>query len=194
MDFRLIVGLGNIGDRYEFTRHNVGFIFIDRIALFFSSPFKKFQNSLVSEFTLEGTKIILVKPTTYMNSSGIAVKYWKDWFGVSNPDILVLSDDLHLDIGNIKFRVSGGSGGHNGLKNIENNIGNSYCRLRIGIGSNYEYGQQADFVLSKFTDVELNKILSNVDCVLSIVDAFVKINDVKQRIEKINNILSVKSD
>lgn len=192
MDFRLIVGLGNIGEKYRFTRHNIGFIFIDKISDFYSSSFKMSVNSLTAEFVVGETKVILVKPTTYMNNSGVAVKYWKDWFGICDSSVFVLADDLHLDVGDIRFRVSGGSGGHNGLKSIENNIGNCYCRLRIGIGNNYKYGEQGDFVLSDFGKEELNKVLSNVECVLSLVDIFVKISDVDDRIKKINNLLSIR--
>ena len=149
-------------------------------------------NSLVSEFVAGETKVILVKPTTYMNNSGVAVKCWKDWFGIPDSDVLVLSDDLHLDVGDIRFRTSGGSGGHNGLKSIEDNIGNCYCRLRIGIGSNYRYGEQGDFVLSEFGEEELSRVLSNVECVLSLVDMFVKIDDLGERVKKINNLLSTR--
>ena len=188
----MIVGLGNIGEKYEFTRHNVGFMFVDNIAKYYSTTFKKSDNSLVSSFKIEDTKVVLIKPTTYMNSSGIAVKYWTDWLKINSDDVLVISDDLHLDIGDVKFRISGGTGGHNGLKSIEENIGNSYCRLRIGIGNNYEYGHQADFVLGKFTKEELDKILLNNEFVLSLVDTFIKNSDKELRIKKINNLISVR--
>lgn len=190
MDCRLIVGLGNIGEKYTFTRHNVGFLFLDKISEYYSVKFKKSEYSTVADFNCEGVRVLFVKPTTFMNSSGVAVSFWKNFFKISNDNILVISDDLNLNLGVLRFRSVGGAGGHNGLKSIENIIGNDYFRLKIGIGNNYDYGEQSDFVLSNFSSDELKLLFSGVDCVLKFVDSFIKTSDKSEKIKNLNNIIS----
>ena len=125
-----------------------------------------------------------------MNNSGQAVKKWKDWLKINNSDILVICDDIHINVGDIRFRTSGSSGGHNGLKNIESNIGDDYLRLKIGIGNNYKYGEQANFVISEFTDDEISKIMENKNYIINLIDFFIKNEPFEQRIKNINNLLS----
>lgn len=190
MESRLIVGLGNIGDSYNMNRHNIGFIFTDILTNYYTLEYKKTNESLIAETKINNVNILFLKPTTYMNNSGIAVKKWKDWLKIENFNILVICDDIHTDIGNIRFRTSGSSGGHNGLKNIETNIGNDYLRLKIGIGNNYKYGEQADYVLSNFSDEEFSNIMKNKKSIIDLTNNFIKNEDIIKRIENINNILS----
>ena len=192
MNNRLIVGLGNIGNSYDFTRHNVGFLFLDKILEHFevTDNFQKSQYSMVVNKKIDNVNVYFITPTTYMNSSGLAVSYWKNWLKIENSDIMILVDDLHINIGDIRYRKSGSSGGHNGLKNIEQMIGNDYQRLRIGIGNDYQYGQQCDFVLGKFKKEELDIFNDKYNYVFEIIENFIKINNIQIRENKINNIIS----
>ena len=192
MENRLIVGLGNIGNSYTKTRHNIGFVFTDILTEKYNLNYKNTltYKSFSTEIKLDDVKITFIKPTTYMNNSGQAVKTWKDWLKINNSDILVICDDIHLNVGDIRFRISGSSGGHNGLKNIESNIGDDYLRLKIGIGNNYKYGEQANFVISEFTDDEISKIMENKNYIINLIDFFIKNEPFEQRIKNINNLLS----
>lgn len=192
MENRLIVGLGNIGNSYTKTRHNIGFVFTDILTEKYNLNYKNTltYKSFSTEIKLDDVKITFIKPTTYMNNSGQAVKTWKDWLKINNSDILVICDDIHLNVGDIRFRTSGSSGGHNGLKNIESNIGDDYLRLKIGIGNNYKYGEQANFVISEFTDDEISKIMENKNYIINLIDFFIKNEPFEQRIKNINNLLS----
>ena len=192
MENRLIVGLGNIGNSYTKTRHNIGFVFTDILTEKYNLNYKNTltYKSFSTEIKLDDVKITFIKPTTYMNNSGQAVKTWKDWLKINNSDILVICDDIHINVGDIRFRTSGSSGGHNGLKNIESNIGDDYLRLKIGIGNNYKYGEQANFVISEFTDDEISKIMENKNYIINLIDFFIKNEPFEQRIKNINNLLS----
>ena len=192
MENRLIVGLGNIGNSYTKTRHNIGFVFTDILTEKYNLNYKNTltYKSFSTEIKLDDVKITFIKPTTYMNNSGQAVKIWKDWLKINNSDILIICDDIHLNVGDIRFRISGSSGGHNGLKNIESNIGDDYLRLKIGIGNNYKYGEQANFVISEFTDDEISKIMENKNYIINLIDFFIKNEPFEQRIKNINNLLS----
>ena len=189
---KLIVGLGNIGNAYDFTRHNVGFLFLDKIIQYFNikENFKKSQYSIVLNEKINNNNVYFIKPTTYMNNSGLAVNYWKNWLKIENFDIMILVDDLHIDVGDIRYRKSGSSGGHNGLKSLEQMIGNDYQRLRIGIGNNYEYGKQSDFVIGKLKKEELEIFDKKYEYIYKIIEAFININDLRLRENEINNILS----
>lgn len=150
---KLIIGLGNPGKEYVGTRHNIGFNFVDsylnwkNITDSWSSKF----NGLFVQVFLNGEKVIFLKPQSYMNLSGSVVRSFVDYFNVSLDDILVISDDLDLGIGNFKLRVKGSSGGHNGLKDIEKNLGSSeYKRLKIGISNNKNIDSR-DYVLGKIS-------------------------------------------
>ncbi len=154
----LIIGLGNIGTEYELTRHNIGFLVVDYLADKAKTPFNISKLGSTSLLKQKGKQIYLLKPSTYMNLSGKAVNYWMQQLKIPIEKILIVTDDIALPIEKIRMRSKGSSAGHNGLKNIEETIGGNYPRLRIGIGNNYPRGKQVDFVLSKFSTEELEKI------------------------------------
>lgn len=163
---KLIVGLGNKGKEYDNTRHNIGFMALDKILEKYEIELNKEKfNGLYVDYNIKGEKVIFLKPQKYMNLSGEVIKKYIDFFKISIDDILIISDDMDLDIGKYKLRAKGSSGGHNGLKDIEKNIGtNVYKRLKIGI-SKPKNGDTINYVLGKFTKEErenLNKILDIV--------------------------------
>lgn len=154
--YKLIAGLGNPGERYKNTRHNLGFMTIDEIARKFNVT--KFTNKFHSEFSSYETgnyKIILLKPQTFMNSSGTAIRECANFYKITSEDILVIHDELDLETGKIKIKIGGGSGGHNGLKSIDQNIGNNYYRLRFGVGKPEHKSQVSDYVLHSFNNDEI---------------------------------------
>lgn len=151
----LIAGLGNIGSDYEGTRHNVGFDVVDELAKEFDVTFKLDNQAFMTEFKHKGKTFVLIKPTTYMNLSGKAVRYWLTKFNIPKENLLVVLDDLALPFGKQRLRPNGSDGGHNGLKNIDLVLGtNQYARLRIGIGNDFGKGRQVDYVLGKWTKEE----------------------------------------
>lgn len=152
MDF-LLVGLGNPGPEYAETRHNVGFMVIDALVdRLRAGPVRQDGAAERAETRYKGEDLVLAKPLTFMNRSGLAVKGLLDAYDLSPSSLLVIVDDVHLDVGQIRLRPGGSSGGHNGLAHIEEQLGtDQYPRLRIGIGSDYESGHQADYVLSPFS-------------------------------------------
>jgi PTH1 family peptidyl-tRNA hydrolase len=151
----LVVGLGNMGPEYDNTRHNVGFEFVDYLAEKHEKIFKNDRLGDVLEFKQKGRTIILLKPSTYMNRSGKAVKYWMEKKKILQENVLIVLDDLNIDFGKIRLRHKGSDGGHNGLKDIAQTLGGTnYTRLRIGIGSEFSKGQQVDFVLGKWSSEE----------------------------------------
>ncbi len=155
----LIVGLGNMGADYDNTRHNIGFAVVDTLAQEFDVKFKDDNLGDLAEFRHKGRTFILLKPSTYMNRSGKAVRYWLQKSKVSLENLLVILDDVNLDFGSQRLRGKGSAGGHNGLKDIEEMLGNSnYARLRIGIGSDFPKGRQADYVLSEWTEKEKDQL------------------------------------
>lgn len=148
----LIIGLGNIGPRYDCTRHNVGF---DTLDLFKSdcvlAPEKEKLNALVQEGTCGAQRVILAKPTTYMNESGLAVRHLMDWYGLTPQDCIILSDDIDLPAGQIRLRPHGGAGTHNGWRSILQRTGSDHFpRIRIGVGAPPPQWDLADWVLSKY--------------------------------------------
>ena len=155
---RAVFGLGNPGRRYQFTRHNIGFTFLDYIQSKFKIPFRPGKGNYYSgRISLSGKDILLVKPTTYVNRSGLAVTQILDHFPVEVDDILVVFDDFHLTFGELRFRARGSSGGHNGIRSIIYHLKcQEFDRLRIGIGSAFD--DSVDFVLSKFTKDEQKEI------------------------------------
>ena len=156
---KLIVGLGNPGKEYENTRHNMGFIMLEKIADKYGLSIDKSKfNGLYGDFIINGEKIILLKPQSYMNLSGEVIRKYVDFFKINLEDILIISDDLDLVFGNFKIKASGSSGGHNGLKNIELHLSTqNYKRIKIGISKNKDIDIK-DYVLSKFTSDEINEI------------------------------------
>lgn len=151
----LIVGLGNMGPDYDDTRHNVGFEVVDHLANEFEVSFKNDQLGDLATFKHKGRTFILLKPSTFMNRSGKAVRYWMQKEKVDKSNILVVLDDLNLPFGKQRLRGKGSDGGHNGLKDIDQMTGgNNYARLRFGIGSNFHSGQQVNYVLGKWDEEE----------------------------------------
>ncbi|OSZ78899.1 aminoacyl-tRNA hydrolase [Chitinophagaceae bacterium IBVUCB1] len=180
----LIVGLGNIGAEYDMTRHNIGFDVADAFVIKHDGNFSLDRHAFVAECKWKGKTFVVIKPTTYMNLSGKAVKYWMDKEKIALENILVIVDELALPIETLRLRPAGSAAGHNGLKNIELLLQTQqYARLRFGIGNNYPKGKQADFVLSKWKPSELpvvkDKILKSVE----IIESFATIG-----IEKTMNI------
>lgn len=170
---KIIVGLGNPGKKYEGTRHNVGFEVLKLMAekAMAEAPRSKFD-SLVSEAMLGGQRTLLVWPQTYMNRSGLAARQAVGFYKASLEDLLVICDDFHLDVGRIRMRAKGSSGGQNGLKDIANQLGSEqYCRLRIGVGPAPSGRDTADFVLGRFAakdkelvDVSLHDAAAATEC------------------------------
>ena len=161
----LIVGLGNIGSEYAETRHNIGFKVLDAFASASNTSFTTDRYGDVAEVRFKGRTFILLKPSTYMNLSGNAVRYWLNKTKLSPAEMLVVLDDLALPLGTIRIRARGSSGGHNGLKSIDSCISTTdYPRLRCGIGHDFNRGQQVDYVLGRWLDEEhdtLNAVIDN---------------------------------
>ncbi|MFZ6010493.1 MAG: aminoacyl-tRNA hydrolase [Bacteroidota bacterium] len=155
----LIAGLGNIGDEYELTRHNIGFLVLDQLADQQQTEFKSDRLADKAEFRHKGRSIHMIKPTTYMNLSGKAIMYWMNELKIPQENLLVVVDDIALPFGSLRMRTRGSAAGHNGLKNIELVLGGQdYSRLRFGIGNDFGKGQQVDFVLSNFSQEEFQKL------------------------------------
>lgn len=174
MDKFLIVGLGNIGGEYSGTRHNIGFDVAERLVAKHQGHFQAGRLADVAEIKLKGKKIIVLKPTTFMNLSGKSIKYWMDKEHIPMERIFVILDDLALPISRLRIRGSGSDGGHNGLKSIQEQLGSvDYPRLRFGIGADYPKGRQVEFVLGKWDDAELPIINSKVDKSVECVESFV---------------------
>lgn len=152
----LVVGLGNIGPEYENTRHNMGFMVLDAWAKASNTFFKTERYGDIAEISIKGRKFTLLKPSTYMNLSGKAVRYWMQELKLPRESLIVISDDLNLPFGAVRMRKNGSDGGHNGLKNINLMLGTTdYPRIRLGIGNEYSRGQQVDFVLGKLDSDQL---------------------------------------
>lgn len=160
----LIAGLGNIGPEYELTRHNIGFLILDRLADKEGLQFEHDRHAFISELKYKGRTLHLIKPTTYMNLSGKAVSYWMNQLKIPKENLLVITDDLALPYGKIRLKGKGSAGGHNGLKNIEALTGGQdYARLRFGVGDDFPKGRQVDYVLSPFSKREIDELVLHMD-------------------------------
>lgn len=169
----LIAGLGNIGPEYELTRHNIGFLVLDRIADNHKIDFTTQRLADKAELKLKGRQIHLIKPNTYMNLSGKAIAYWLQELNIPKENLLVIVDDIALPFGTLRMRTKGSSAGHNGLKNIEQLLGSQdYTRLRVGIGNEFQKGQQVDFVLSNFSQEEFKELPALMDKAGDMVKSF----------------------
>lgn len=173
MDKYLIVGLGNPGYEYENTRHNTGFMVLDKMAESVGVSFEDKRYGYVAETSIKGRKVFLLKPTTYMNLSGNAVRYWLQKENIDQKRILVVVDDLSIPLGDYRLKGNGSNGGHNGLGNIQQLIGQQYARLRMGIGSDFQRGQQVDWVLGKYTDEDMRTLQPSIDEAVEIIRSFV---------------------
>ncbi|MBR1469835.1 MAG: aminoacyl-tRNA hydrolase [Prevotella sp.] len=173
MDKYLIVGLGNPGDEYAQTRHNAGYMVLDAFAKASNIVFSDKRYGYVAETSIRGRKVFLLKPTTFMNLSGNAVRYWLTKENIDEKRMLVVSDDVALPLGQFRLKASGSNGGHNGLGHIQQLIGQNYPRLRMGIGNDYLPGQQINWVLGRFSDDELQQLQPAIDTASKIITSFV---------------------
>jgi PTH1 family peptidyl-tRNA hydrolase len=169
----LIAGLGNIGNEYHNTRHNIGFHVLDAFTKASGTFFKNDRLADVAEVKHKGRTLVLIKPTTYMNLSGKAINYWLQAEKIQQSNLLVIVDDVALPFGAIRLKGQGSDGGHNGLKNIQEVLGNTnYARLRFGVGNDYPKGGQVNYVLGKWTEEQLKALPPRTDLAIDAVKAF----------------------
>lgn len=173
MDKFLICGLGNPGDEYAGTRHNTGWMVVDAFAKAMGAEWRDRRYGFVAEASLKGRKIFLLKPTTFMNLSGNAVRYWLNEEKISQERLLVISDDVALPLGEFRLRGSGSNGGHNGLGHIMQLIGQDFARLRVGIGNEYPRGGQIDWVLGHYSEEDMKVLQPTIDISVDIIKSFV---------------------
>jgi PTH1 family peptidyl-tRNA hydrolase len=169
----LIVGLGNIGADYANTRHNIGFKILDHFAKKESINFQTAKLGDVAEFKMKGRTLILLKPNTYMNLSGKAVKYWMEKENIEKENILIITDDLNLGFGTIRIKTKGSDGGHNGLKSIQSLLNTTeYPRFRFGISDQFKKGQQVNYVLGEWDEEEKAKLTERLEISSEIIQSF----------------------
>lgn len=168
----LIVGLGNIGTEYENTRHNIGFMVLDALAKASNTVFEDKRYGFVAETRLRNKQLVLLKPSTFMNLSGNAVRYWLQKEKIENDNLLVVVDDLALPFGTLRLKSKGSDAGHNGLKHIQGLIGQNYPRLRFGIGNDFPRGHQVDYVLDAFSDEEKLQLSARIETAVDIIRTF----------------------
>ena len=172
----LIIGLGNIGPEYAHTRHNIGFDVLDAFVIKQGGFFKSDRLADVAEVKWKGKTFICVKPTTFMNLSGKAFKYWMDKEKIEIENTLTIVDDLALPISKIRLRASGSEAGHNGLKDIQLTLGtDAYPKLRFGIGNDFKKGQQIDFVLGKWNAAEKKMVELKIEKSVEVIESFASI-------------------
>jgi len=169
----LIVGLGNIGDKYNNTRHNIGFTILDNLASEEKITFESAKLGAVTRFRFKGRTFILLKPATFMNLSGKAVKYWLIKENIPLENLLVICDDLNLPFGSIRVKAKGSDGGHNGLKDIIIVLQTQkYARFRFGVGSEFSKGRQSDFVLGTWNDEEFKLLPERLNKSVELIKSF----------------------
>jgi peptidyl-tRNA hydrolase, PTH1 family len=169
----LIAGLGNIGQEYAGTRHNIGFEVLDVLARASSLIFRQDRYAVVTEYKFKGRTFILIKPTTYMNLSGKAVQYWLQAEKISVSNLLVITDDIALPFGTIRIKPKGSDGGHNGLSHIQQTLQTAeYGRLRFGVGNDFPKGRQAEYVLGKWSSDEQKLLPERLEKCAEAVKAF----------------------
>ena len=170
----LIIGLGNIGSEYEETRHNIGFKVVDILAQKENVTFETAKLGAIATFKIKGRSVLCLKPATYMNLSGKALKYWMDKEKVPLENILVVTDDLNLPFGTLRVKTKGSDGGHNGLKDIQNVLQTSnYNRFRFGVGADFGKGRQVDYVLGKWNEAENEQLPERLEKSAELVHAFI---------------------
>ena len=172
MERYLLVGLGNPGKQYKYTRHNIGFYVIDVFAELYHVTFEKADKAYLGLLKMTDKVIYIIKPMNFVNNSGEVVMHYIDYFKIDINNILVVVDDINLDFGVIRFREKGSSGGHNGLKNIEQYIGPGYARIRYGVGHDFQYGQQNEYVLKQLTFEERKNIHATLPVVIGKIQEF----------------------
>jgi len=170
----LIVGLGNIGEEYANTRHNIGFIVLDALAQSMGVRFTIGRHAGIAEGRIKNKELLLLKPTTYMNLSGKAVKYWLDKEKIPLENLLVITDDVDLDLGVLRMRSKGSGGSHNGLNHIIETLGTTeWARLRVGIGKDYAKGFQVDYVLGRWSSSEEKTLIPRIETAVEMIKSFV---------------------
>ena len=171
----LIAGLGNIGAAYKGTRHNIGFDILDALVYKNGSQYQLGRLAEIAELKWKGKILVCIKPTTYMNLSGTAVKYWMNKEKISLEHILVLVDEIALPLNKIRLRPGGSAAGHNGLINIEETLGTSkYARLRFGVGNDFPTGTQVDYVLGRWKDTEMPLVSKKIALSVEVIETFVQ--------------------
>ena len=184
----LIVGLGNIGQEYAHTRHNIGFDVVDAFAFKHGGIFKTDRLAEVAEIRWKGKIFVCIKPTTYMNLSGKAFRYWMDKEKIPVEQTLTIVDDLALPVSKLRLRGSGSDAGHNGLKDIQAVLGHDkYPKLRFGIGNNYSKGKQIEFVLGKWFPDEVEVIRKKIDACTGIIEQIAQIG-LEKTMNQVNNL------
>lgn len=169
----LIAGLGNIGAEYVNTRHNIGFKILDRLAQQEGISFETAKLGAVAEYKIKGRTLILLKPNTYMNLSGKAVKYWMDKENIAAENVLIVTDDLNIAFGTIRIKAKGSDGGHNGLKSIQQLLNSTdYPRFRFGISDEFKKGKQIDYVLGEWDDKEKLALPERLDKSVEAIKSF----------------------
>jgi len=183
----LIAGLGNIGDEYANTRHNIGFIVLDALARDLGVTFTSSRYASMAEAKIKGRQLILIKPSTYMNLSGKAFKYWLDKENIELTNALVIADDLDLEPGVLRMRVKGSGGTHNGLNHIIETLNTQeFARLRFGIGRNFAQGFQVEYVLGRWTKEEEKALIPRVELAVEMIKSFV-LQGVSRTMNEYNN-------
>ena len=179
----LIVGLGNFGEKYANTRHNIGFKILDALAKQENLSFETQRLADVCSFKLKGKTLILIKPNTYMNLSGKAVLYWMNQEKIPHNNLLVVTDDLNLPFGNLRLKTKGSDGGHNGLKDIQEKLNTTtYNRFRFGISDTFSKGRQVDYVLGEWTPEEAEQLNERLEMASNLIKSFV--------LEGVNNAMN----
>jgi peptidyl-tRNA hydrolase, PTH1 family len=185
----LLAGLGNIGPDYEGTRHNIGFDIVDALAAKHGAAFTTGRLAQVATLKWKGRMITCIKPTTYMNLSGKAVKYWMDKEGVSPEGLLVIVDELALPLSKLRLRPGGSAAGHNGLKSVQEILDtDQYPRLRFGIGNDYPKGRQVDYVLGRWTPQELPLVKLKIEKSVELLESFVTVG-IEQTMSLYNKLM-----
>lgn len=169
----LIVGLGNIGEKYAGTRHNVGFNILDHLVKKEDLTFETQKLGDIAKYKYKGRIFVLLKPSTFMNLSGKAVKYWLEKENIPMENLLIITDDLNLPFGSIRLKIKGSDGGHNGLKDIQDKLNTTnYNRFRFGISDDFGHGRQSDYVLSDWRDEEIIKLPERMDKSVDLIKSF----------------------
>jgi PTH1 family peptidyl-tRNA hydrolase len=183
----LIIGLGNIGPEYAQTRHNIGFKVLEALANKENLTFETLRLGDLCTHKIKGRSILLLKPSTYMNLSGKALKHWMEKENILLENILVITDDINLDFGVIRIKTKGTNGGHNGLKDIQNTLNSSeYNRFRFGVGSDFGKGKQIDYVLGKWNDDEKTALAERLEKATKVIESFV-LSGINQTMNEFNN-------
>ncbi len=170
----LIAGLGNIGAEYANTRHNIGFTVLDALAQDRKTGFEIDRHAFLAKARVKGRQLVMIKPTTYMNLSGKAIRYWLDKEKIPTENMLVIFDELDLDTGVLRMRAKGSGGTHNGMNHIIETLGrNDFARLRVGIGKDFARGFQVDYVLGQWTKTEEKIMLEKIPTAVEMINSFV---------------------